>query len=532
MHAAGITCSQRLGDITAGLHPGSEEQAVALLGGQQPVSIPLAALEDIIDASGAAPAIEALLPAGVRRRQLSVRTLLLGMHAHPGRRPARAPDQGAPGADRAARADQARLGVIEQWKTGPHQLTYRQVEHTFRLVVRALSKDAARRRAGRGAAGRLRRPARGQHPRRAQGRLHRAGRGLDRHRDLVPAAPARHQPVRRPRSLLGAPQLQPARPQRRDVLRLLPVRRHHGRRGERPARPRTGPADDPVLLRPGPGPRPGPRPDRHARGRHRARRHPRRLRLRPPRRRSLGHPAAPGRRRSSSRTCTPTTAARKAPTTARSSPTATCTARDTQPLLELGPLPPGATTEHTAAHDHQAAELARHKLGRITGDDTDGYHRVTCPAAAGKIRCPLRPGLNDTRPGPARDPHPARAPAGLLHPADHHRPPGRRSQDPPKTRLPLAAHRRSYTRRTGAERTFSTIKDPATTSIARGWCRLMGLTPLALWIACLLTVRNQRILAAFDARQADNARRAAAGLPPRTRKRRRQTLASLAAGPP
>ena len=44
----------------------------------------------------------------------------------------------------------------------------------------------------------------------------------------------------------------------------------------------------------------------------------------------------------------------------------------------------------------------------------------------------------------------------------------------------------------------------------------MGLTPLMLWIACLLAVRNQRILTAYDARQADNARRAAAGLPPRT----------------
>ena len=32
MHAAGITCSQRPGDIIAGLDPGSEEQAVALLG--------------------------------------------------------------------------------------------------------------------------------------------------------------------------------------------------------------------------------------------------------------------------------------------------------------------------------------------------------------------------------------------------------------------------------------------------------------------------------------------------------------------
>jgi hypothetical protein len=34
MHAAGITCSQRLGDIIAALDPGSEEQAVALLGGR------------------------------------------------------------------------------------------------------------------------------------------------------------------------------------------------------------------------------------------------------------------------------------------------------------------------------------------------------------------------------------------------------------------------------------------------------------------------------------------------------------------
>ena len=96
---------------------------------------------------------------------------------------------------------------------------------------------------------------------------------------------------------------------------------------------------------------------------------------------------------------------------------------------------------------------------------------------------------------------------------------------------PSAAHRRSYARRTGAERTFSTIKDPATTSIARGWGRLTGLAPLTLWIACLLAIRNQRILAAWHARQDDNARRAAAGLPPRTRKRRRTSLAQLAAGP-
>ena len=54
-----------------------------------------------------------------------------------------------------------------------------------------------------------------------------------------------------------------------------------------------------------------------------------------------------------------------------------------------------------------------------------------------------------------------------------------------------------------------------------------------LWLACLLTVRNQRILTAWNARQEDNARRAAAGLPPKTRRRRRKTLTDQAtAGTP
>ena len=61
-----------------------------------------------------------------------------------------------------------------------------------------------------------------------------------------------------------------------------------------------------------------------------------------------------------------------------------------QTLLHLGPLAPGATTDQVTVHDTQATELARHKLGRLTADDADGYHRVTCPAAMGKLRCPLR----------------------------------------------------------------------------------------------------------------------------------------------
>jgi hypothetical protein len=200
-----------------------------------------------------------------------------------------------------------------------------------------------------------------------------------------------------------------------------------------------------------------------------------------------------------------------------------------RPLLELGPLARDATPDQAAGHDIQSAELARYKLGKITSDDADGYHRVMCPAVMGKIRCPLRPAsmtLDRQRPE-------------ILAPPEHPQdcciqqtitvPPQVAVKTRQKHDYPSAAHRRSYARRTGAERTFSTAKDPASNNIARGWCRLMGLAPLMLWLACLLIIRNQRILTAWTARQDDNARRAAAGLPPRTRRRRRKTVASLAA---
>jgi hypothetical protein len=101
-----------------------------------------------------------------------------------------------------------------------------------------------------------------------------------------------------------------------------------------------------------------------------------------------------------------------------------------------------------------------------------------------------------------------------------------------KHHYPSAAWRRSYARRTGAERSFATAKDPASNDITRGWCRLTGLAPLMLFTTCLLVARNQRILAAWNTRQEEDQRRAARGLPPRTRRRRRKTLAAPATGPP
>jgi hypothetical protein len=103
--------------------------------------IPLAACEETIDASGAAPRIEAMLPTGVRSRQLSARALPAGMRltqadgrpAHLTRvhqAPTSLPEE-----------DQVRLGIIADRKRGPHLLTCRQTERTFGLAAGAPGND-------------------------------------------------------------------------------------------------------------------------------------------------------------------------------------------------------------------------------------------------------------------------------------------------------------------------------------------------------------------------------------------------------
>src|ERR1019366_8112035 len=105
-------------------------------------------------------------------------------------------------------------------------------------------------------------------------------------------------------------------------------------------------------------------------------------------------------------------------------------------LPQLGPLPRDATAEQVTAHDTRAAELSRHKPGRISADDADGYPRVMSPAAMGKIRCPLRPQsmtLDRARPEILAPPE---QPPACCAQQTHHRPPGHCGQDPPETRLP------------------------------------------------------------------------------------------------
>jgi hypothetical protein len=491
--------------------------------------IPLPVLEEITGRSGIAPRTGLLLPAGVRPRQLLARTLLLGMLlVLADHRPAHLTRLhhalvSLPG------AGQRRLGVLADWKAGPHLLTCRQTERTFGLVTHALARDipdglppdllqrlcddlleASIPDQFKDASTSLavdwtdvetfsRPPPRGTRdcadPEASWG--HRSGGGPGQDSELFFGYYASAATMMRDENGPAVPEL---------ARRMTACSCRHD-----PAR-----ALVPVLTAmPAQGIPPGDVPADSGYAHRDAGAWAVPLRLAGAQLVQDLHPADRGPR-GTHHGAIIANGNLYCPATPRTLP-------------GLGPLARDATPGQAAAHDTQSAELARHKLGRITSDDADGYHRVACPAVTGKIRCPLRPAsmtLDRDRPE-------------ILTPPGH--PPACCQQQtitvPPdiaaKTRqkhdYPSAAHRKSYARRTGAERTFSTAKDPATNNIARGWTRLMGLTPVTLWLTCLLAVRNQRILTAREARQADDARRAAAGLPPKTGRRRRKTLASLAA---
>jgi hypothetical protein len=494
--------------------------------------IALAGLEGVIDASGAAPRIEALLPSGARARQLSARTLLLGMMlAAADGRPAHLTrvHQALAGLPE---GEQRRLGVLADWKNGPHRLTYRQAEYTFALIARALGKgvpdglpspalqrtcddlleasipdqfkDASRSLAvdWTGLESFSRPPPRGTSdcadPEASWG--HRRNNLLHDEDELffgyylsdANMAPDEH----------GPPVPELARRMTASSCRHDPV-----------------PAFTPVLTAmPGHG---IPLGDVLADSGY-SRRVPRNwaspLRAAGAQLVQDLHPHDRGPK-----------GAHQGAIIANGSLYCPATPRA---LLELGPLARAATPQQAAGHDARTAEAARRKLGRLTASDEDGYHRVQCPAAAGKVRCPLQPSsmtLDRDRPE-------------ILTPPEHPQacctqqtitvPPDVLAKTAQKHDYPSVAWRRSYARRTSAERAFATAKDPASNDITRGWCRLMGLAPLMLFTVTLLIARNQRILAAWDARQEENARRAARGLPPRTRKRRRKTLTALTAPAP
>ena len=189
-------------------------------------------------------------------------------------------------------------------------------------------------------------------------------------------------------------------------------------------------------------------------------------------------------------------------------------------LFGLGPLPRGASCEERDAHDRAFHELSSYRLSRLGADDEDGYHRVICPAVPGKLRCPLRPASMSR---PYDRPEVASLPEHLPRCCTQQTmtiPPVVAAKTAQRHPYPGPEWRKSYGRRSAAERANATLKDPARVSIERGWCRLMGLPAMTLVLACAIVVRNLRILDSFEVSDE------ASAVP--VRRRRRVPIASLA----
>lgn len=500
----------------------------------------LGRVEAIIDASGIAAQIELLLPTGVRPRQLKVRTMLVGMVLTMlnGRgallKNIHRTLLGLPETDR------HRLGVITQWPEGPHALSYRQLEYTWQRVVRALSKE---------------------------------------HPDGAPSEQLSHvldQLLQASAQVLSEPASTSYAVDWTDLEAWA----------RPPRKPATGNDTEPAAST-----------DTEAAFGHRNTNHPAKneifygyyLQTVTTVNDEHGAEVPELARRMQLASCAHDPPALLTPVIQRMStsgvkigdlladsgyshrvaetwalplralgislimdlhphdrgPKGThmgavcsngnlyCPATPTS-LLTLSPLHPGATSEQTLTHDQQCSELAAYKLTPVSRYDTDGYRRVACPATTGKIRCPHRPRsmtLPHQRPT-------------ILQPPEHPPvccqqqtitvPPSINAKTAQKHDYPSRAHRISYTRRAAAERTNASISDRATNDLGRGWCRLTGLTPIALFTATTLIARNIRTTDAFNTRQAHNKRRAALGLEPKTRARRRTTTQNLisAAAPP
>lgn len=483
--------------------------------------------EAIVDLSGVAPRLEALLPVGVRPRQLRVRTLLLGMLLSQGDGRAAHLTRvlhallALPGDERRA------LGVDVRWPNGWHPLTYRQVERTFALLVAALEKEVPD----------------GEPSERLSGVLDAlmeasVPRAFKERTSALAVDWSDHETFSRPPSCRGGVcadgeaswgRRKSDQPGRTDELffgyelqAATMVREEGG-----PAAPelvrrilvtscsvdppaafvavltrmvRSGVELGDVLADSGYA---------HRVAEHWA------LPLR-----ALGakiitdlHPQDRGPRGTYAGAVVA-----NGNLYCPSTPTA---------LLALNPLSRGASERETSAHDLASAELARYKLGRQSADDVGGYHRVACPAVTGKVRCPLRASsmaLSFARPEVLTPPE---VPPQCCCQRTLTVPVSVAAKTAQKHDYPSRAHRLSYTRRTAVERTFSTTKDRASNDMTRGWCRVTGVTAISLFTLTCFVARNKRILDSFEEKRIDDERRRLTGLPVKTRRRRRRTLTDL-----
>jgi hypothetical protein len=485
----------------------------------------MARLETILDTAAVSELIEGRLPRGGRRRQLPVRTLLLGLLlCQQDGRPAHLTRVHA-ALVALGDADRVRLAVERDWRSGPHLLTYRQVERTFSLVVTVLAKsdpdgtpapllsdvlDAlveasvppelknataalavdwsdldtfSRPPAEKGGHAHDREASWGRRKSDAPGQKDELFFGYElQAATMVAEEGGTPLPELCRRILVTTCSIDPPRAFVPVLVAMvtagIPLGDVLADSGYcAPGRGALGAA----TTRPRRTPRDGPPSDRPGTTRHLLRRD-----------RRQWQPLLPG---------------------------------DAEGAPRADPTRGGAGKIETATHDAKTSEVARYKLGRTSADDRDGYHRVACPAVMGKVRCPLRPPSMVLG---SRQPEilvPPEAAPTCCSQQTLTVPPEVTAKTAQKHDYPSKAFRLSYARRTAVERTFSTAKDRASNDLRRGWCRITGLSAISLFVAALFVVRNERMLDAFAVRQSEGQRRLATGRS--TRRKRRRTLTDL-----
>ena len=458
-------------------------------------------LEAIIDASGVAPLIESRLPIGVRPRQLSVRTLLIGILA--------TLTDGRPA--HLARihqaliclpkADKRRLGVIASWKSGPHELTYRQTERTFGLVNKTLSKE---------------RPD-GQ-PSQILSEV------MD--RLLEGSVTALGTPENSSLAVDWTDYETFARPPRKRGTQATGPGGQHAQNAAS-APPNTD-SEDTV------GQAEGPQQDENQQAScadpeatwgHRNTNHPSRsetffgyyLQAITIVKEENGLQIPELVRRIQLASCKHDPPAMIVPVIQRMHKDA----------IQIGDLlaDSGYSYREPQTFAIPARALGANLVIDLHPNDRGmkGTHQGAT-LANGNLYCPVTPKeLFELSP-----PAPATTEQELTaHNQKTEELSTRGTRPQQKHDYPSKAHRASYARRSAAERSFSQICDPASNDIKRGWCRLTGLAGPALFLACAFIIANIRTTDAFTTRQAENERRAAHGLPPKRRRRRRRSLHDL-----
>jgi hypothetical protein len=170
-------------------------------------------------------------------------------------------------------------------------------------------------------------------------------------------------------------------------------------------------------------------------------------------------------------------------------------------LRNITPPPVGATIADIITYQQQVAKRAQYALVAHGKRNHNGDADYRCPAAAGKLRCPLVPGsMTVAMTIPTALTPPATADKGTVCAQATKR---FAATDIPLAQQDLFGTREwyaSWNRRNRVEGFFGNIKDEARESLRRGIVRVRTKEKVGFWLAFAVAAANVRLTAAFRRR--------------------------------